>query len=154
MYPIDTLAGDSSEAVDLNDLDQVVGNAKTADGSTHAFLWRLGAGGKGVITDLGTLGGANSFAVAINDAGQVAGYSETGETYSEGGITVNVQRAFLWNNGTMYDMGTHNDFFSYPFLPPYPNSEAVGINASGEVAGNSITINSHPRGFSLSPTFP
>jgi len=154
MYPIDTLAGDSSEAVDLNDLDQVVGNAKTADGSTHAFLWRLGAGGKGVITDLGTLGGANSFAVAINDAGQVAGYSETGETYSEGGITVNVQHAFLWHNGTMYDLGTHNDFYSYPFIPPYPTSEAVGINISGEVAGNSITINSHPRGFSLSPTLP
>jgi probable HAF family extracellular repeat protein len=154
MYPIDTLGGDSSEAVDINDLDQVVGNAMTAGGSTHAFLWRLGAGGKGVITDLGTLGGANSFAVAINDAGQIAGYSETGETYSEGGITVNVQHAFLWHDGTMYDLGTHNDFFNYPFIPPYPNSETVGINSSGEVAGNSITINSHPRGFSLSPIFP
>lgn len=154
MFPIDTLGGDSSEAVDINDLDQVVGNAKTADGSTHAFLWKLGSGGKGIITDLGTLGGSNSFAVAINDAGQVAGYSETGETYSEGGITVNVQHAFLWYNGTMYDLGTHNDFYDYPFIPPYPTSEAVGINASGEVAGSSITINSHPRGFSLSPTFP
>jgi probable HAF family extracellular repeat protein len=154
MYPIDTLGGDSSEAVDLNDLDQVVGNAKTADGSTHAFLWRLGADGKGVIVDLGTLGGANSFAVAINDAGQVTGYSETGETYSEGGITVDVQHAFLWHNGTMYDLGTHNDFYDYSFVPPYPTSDAVGINASGEVAGNSITINAHPRGFFLSPTLP
>jgi len=154
MYPIDTLGGDSSEAVDINDLDQVVGNARTANGSTHAFLWRLGADGKGVIADLGTLGGANSYAVAINDAGQITGYSETGETYSEGGVTINVRHAFLWHAGTMYDLGTHNDFFSYPFMPPYPGSEAAGINASGEVAGNSITINSHPRGFSLSPVFP
>jgi probable HAF family extracellular repeat protein len=154
MYPVNALGGDSSEAVDINDLDQVVGNAKTANGSTHAFLWRLGADGKGVITDLGTLGGANSFAVAINNAGQVAGYSETGETYSEGGVTIKVQHAFLWHNGTMYDLGTHNDFYSYPFIPPYPSSAAVGINGSGEVAGNSMTINSHPRGFFLSPVLP
>ena len=33
-------------------------------------------------------------------------------------------------------------------------SEAVALNASGKVAGNSITINAHSRGFSLSPVFP
>jgi probable HAF family extracellular repeat protein len=154
MYPIDTLGGASSEAVDLNDQDQVVGNSETAEGNTHAFLWRLGASGKGIITDLGTLGGANSFATAVNDAGQVVGYSETGETYSEGGITVNVVHAFLWANGVMYDLGTHNDFYTFPFIPPYPFSEAVAINNGGDVAGNSQTINAHYRGFYLSPTFP
>jgi probable HAF family extracellular repeat protein len=154
MYPIDTLGGDTSEAVDINDNDRVVGNAKTAEGKTHAFLWRLGPDKKGIITDLGTLGGDNSFAVAINNAGVVVGYSDTGKTYSEGGITVNIQHAFLWRDGVMYDLGTHNDFYDYPFIPPFPVSEAVGINASGQVAGNSFTINAHPRGFFLSPVFP
>lgn len=154
MYPIDTLGGNSSEAVDINDLDQVIGNAETAAGATHAFLWHLGDNGKGVIKGLGTLGGANSFAVAINNAGQVVGYSDTGKTYTEGGVTVNVQHAFLWSNGRMYDLGTHNDFYDYPFVPPYPVSEIAGINATGEVVGNSITINAHPRGFFLSPAFP
>jgi hypothetical protein len=54
----------------------------------------------------------------------------------------------------MYDLGTHNDFYDYAFVPSYPFSEGVGINATAEVAGNSITINEHYRGFFLSPEFP
>jgi hypothetical protein len=54
----------------------------------------------------------------------------------------------------MYDLGTHNNFYDYAFVQPYPFSEGIGINASAEVAGNATTINDHDRGFFLSPEFP
>ncbi len=154
MYPIDDLGGGNSEATDINNLDQVVGGATLADGSSHAFLWMLGEDKKGHIRDLGTLGGANSHATSINEAGQIVGWSETGEFYNEQGVTAPIRHAFLWQNGIMYDLGTHDYFYAYPFKPPFPFSEAVAINADGQVAGNSTTINAHSRGFSLTPIFP
>jgi probable HAF family extracellular repeat protein len=49
------------------------------------------------ITDIGTLGGTQSFALGINDVGQVFGTSWiTGDT---------TQHAFLYQNGTMADLG-------------------------------------------------
>lgn len=155
MYPVDHLGGGTSEVTDMNDRDQVVGGATTAEESVHAFLWTLGEAKRGVIRDLGTLGGSNSFATGINEAGQVVGYSETGALYTEQGIDpVPIWHAFLWDKGVMYDLGVHNDFYDYAFVPPYPFSEAVDVNAGGEVAGNSITINSHYRGFFLLPDLP
>ncbi|PLX82921.1 MAG: hypothetical protein C0616_01055 [Desulfuromonas sp.] len=154
MYPVDHLGGGASVAADLNNSDQVVGGALTADGKTHAFIWTLAANEKGVIVDLGTLGGENSFALAINESGQVTGWSETGATYQEEGVTLPIVHAFLWDNGTMYDLGVHDDFYDYPFTPPFPFSEGIDINDSGRTTGNSITINNHPRGFFLDPVFP
>lgn len=154
MYPVDHLGGGASVATDINNSDQVVGGATTADGLVHAYLWTLDENEKGTIRDLGTLGGANSFATAINEAGQVTGWAETGVFYEEEGVVLPIRHAFLWDDGVMYDLGTHNYFYDYAFVPSYPFSEGVGINATAEVAGNSITINEHYRGFFLSPVFP
>jgi probable HAF family extracellular repeat protein len=157
MYPVDHLGGGKSVAADINNKDQVVGGALAADGKTHAFLWTLGSDEKGVIRDLGTLGGDNSFALAINEAGQVVGWAETGESYDEEGVVRPVRHAFLWEDGQMYDLGVHSDFYDYPFIPPYPFSYAVDINEQGvlhALIGNSVTINAHSRGFFLSPEMP
>jgi probable HAF family extracellular repeat protein len=154
MYPIQDFGGGTSEATDINNLDQVVGSATLPDGSFHAFLWTLGEDRKGHIRDLGTLGGKNSHAVAINELGQVIGWSETGELYEQQGVVVPVRHAFLWQDGIMYDLGTHDHFYGYPFTPPFPFSEAAAINDKGQVAGNSLTINAHSRGFRLTPVFP
>jgi probable HAF family extracellular repeat protein len=154
MYPVNHLGGGKSVAADLNNKDQVVGGALTAEGATHAILWTLGSDKKGIIRDLGTLGGVNSMALAINEAGQVVGWSETGALYQEQGVVMPIRHGFLWDNGRMYDLGTHDNFYDYPFKPPYPFSEAVDINESGALTGNSITINDHSRGFYLQPVIP
>jgi probable HAF family extracellular repeat protein len=155
-YPVDHLGGGKSVAADINNKDQVVGGALTADGKTHAFLWTLGPDEKGVIQDLGTLGGDNSFALAINEAGQIVGWAETGEFYNEQASARPVRHAFLWEDGQMYDLGVHNYFYDYPFIP-YPVSYAVDINEQGilnALTGNSVTRNKHSRGFFLSPEIP
>ncbi len=154
MYPVNHLGGGKSIAADINNKDQVVGGALTAEGKTHAILWTLGPDKKGIIKDIGTLGGENSMALKINEAGQVVGWSETGDLYEEQGVLVPIRHAFFWNSGVMYDLGVHDDFYDYPFTPPYPFSESVALNELGELAGNSITINSFTRGFYLKPVIP
>jgi probable HAF family extracellular repeat protein len=68
--------------------------------------------------DLGTLGGVFSFATAINDGGEIVGYSG--------------ERAFLWKDGAMADLGT-----LYPSCPSGGGSRAMDINARGQVVGYS-----------------
>ena len=65
-----TLGGKTSRAYAINAAGQVVGEAATAAGATHAFLY---ADGK--MTDLGTLHGGNSVAQGINRLGQIVGRS-------------------------------------------------------------------------------
>ena len=78
--------------------------------------------------DLGTLGGSGSYGQRINTSGQVTGYS-----YTNGNAE---QHAYLWTpttpngaSGTLQDLGS---------LGGTP-SQAYGINASGQVVGDSIT---------------
>jgi len=106
-----------SEAFDLNDAGQVVGQSGNAEQNSRAFLWS-----DGEMTDLGTLpGDTMSSASGINDAGQVVGTS-----YSSDGRP----RAFLWSDGVMIDLGA---------LPHHTDSGARAINDAGQVVGNSYT---------------
>jgi probable HAF family extracellular repeat protein len=97
-----TLGGFSSQANDVNDAGQIVGNAETAPppgadafrtGPTHAFLYEGGA-----MKDLGTLGGTVSRGLAINNGGTVVG-----ESYLRGN---SAQVAFVYAHGKMTDLNT------------------------------------------------
>jgi probable HAF family extracellular repeat protein len=108
-----------STAYGINNRGQVVGISELgAGGGYHAFLFDTDK-----MIDLGTLSinprNHNSRANAINDRGQVVGSSETDAMQTH---------AFLYENGTMTDLGT---------LPGDVNSTALGINNSGQVVGNS-----------------
>jgi probable HAF family extracellular repeat protein len=89
------------------------------------------------IHDLGTFGGNTGWATAVNNRGQVAGYATNTNpedpdvgSFMNGFLPAGQQvRAFLWNGGSLRDLGTlgGND------------AAAQAINENGEVAGLSYT---------------
>jgi probable HAF family extracellular repeat protein len=91
---------------------------------THAFIWR-----NGTMQDLGTLGGPDSFPGSGCDNqrnGLVAGASFTNSTpnLTTGLPTID---PFLWDNGTMTDLGTLGGTFGF----------ASCANNRGQVTGTS-----------------
>ena len=104
--------GTASYAYGINQSGQVVGwSVGTAGGYALAFLYS-----NGTMTPLGVLpGGSTTVAFGINDNGQIVGKGDVGEA----------THAFLYSNGTMTDLGTFGS----------NNGFAVGINNSGQVAG-------------------
>ncbi len=73
-----SLGGSSSSAYCINDSDQIVGFATTAEGQSYATLFD--ASGQGNNTNLGALSGMQSAAYAINNGGQIVGYSRSGSS--------------------------------------------------------------------------
>jgi probable HAF family extracellular repeat protein len=93
----------------------------------HATRWQYGE-----VLDLGTLGGNESYANFINDRGQITGAALnaipdafTNELF----IGATQVHAFLWEHGSMQDLGTLGG----------PDSIAYYINERGEIAGQSFT---------------
>jgi probable HAF family extracellular repeat protein len=115
-----TPGGGFSIAYGINNRGQAVGRATIQGGDQHAVLWE-----GGTMRDLGTLpGGRFSEAYGINDRGQVVGMSSIdSETCT---LFDGCWHAFLWENGTMTDLGGIDARFQ---------SYAYSVNKRGQVAG-------------------
>jgi probable HAF family extracellular repeat protein len=141
MTSLGALPGEEyASAYAVNESGAVVGEAQVGDGF-HAFLWQPTSpnGTTGAMTDLGTFGGNWSRATAINKAGDVVGVAE-------GPAPDSFDYAFLWRNGTLYDLNT--------VLPADLDgvvlTTAYGISDSGQIVGGA-TINEHSHAFLLTP---
>jgi probable HAF family extracellular repeat protein len=110
----------------INNKSEVTGQASLSGGGSgvpqfHAYLWR-----KGVMKDLGVLpGDFFSIGNSINDRTQIVGQSFPPSGY--------VSRAFLWQNGAMYDINT--------LLPKHSNIDVFepdSINNRGQIVGTAF----------------
>lgn len=101
----------------LNDLGQVAGDYATFGGDGHAWVDTQGS-----VRMLGTLDGTPTWsaAMAINNHGQIVG----GSTYA-GANSIYTGHAFLYQDGTMVDLGTFGGSDSF----------ANDINDAGQVVG-------------------
>ncbi|QEF99255.1 FG-GAP repeat protein [Stieleria maiorica] len=113
-----TLGGNTSFALDVNNLNQVTGNSGIVSGSSnplHAFRWT-----DGELIDLGVVEGTgdNNFSrgYAINDAGVVVGESDN-----------SASKAFRWENGVIANLGTLGG----------TSAVASDINNLGQIVGSS-----------------
>lgn len=126
--------GSSSQAFWISRNGQIAGNSQNGEidpliaglPESRAVLWK-----DGEIIDLGTLeGGHESLASAVNTRGQVVGaFNNTiPDPFSFVGNGYQV-RAFLWQDGTMEDLGTLGG----------PDAFAFFVNESGQITGQSYT---------------
>jgi len=117
---IGTLGGNDSVALSINDLGEVVGYSKTADGEVHAFRYFRDA-----IFDLSTLGGKESYAYVITNSGILLGDSKT----SDG-----ILRPFIGApNSPLFNLGGDPHLFS----------SARGANNVGQVVGFKLVTDEH-----------
>jgi probable HAF family extracellular repeat protein len=103
------LNSNNSRAFGLNEEGQVVGTYRPINSQVNrAFVFNRGSNS---VTNLGTLAGGNSAAYAINDSGQIVGSSDS--------------RAFIYENGTMKDMGI-------PYTGDPTKRDGIDINNLGQ----------------------
>ena len=126
--------GASSDAVWITDNGLIAGDSQNGETDPlipgfpqiRAVLWKHGE-----MIDLGRLdGGYESIASSVNSRGQVVGLALNGIPDPDSMVGLGYQaRAYLWQNGSMQDLGTLGG----------PDAWAFVVNERGQVAGNSYT---------------
>jgi probable HAF family extracellular repeat protein len=133
LIDLGTLGGGESQALDLNDSNQVVGYALDAGGAPRAFLFS-DANGNGVadpgeMVDLRALpGDAASYAYGVSNGGQVVGTSRSTPAPADGD-----ERAVRFNPGSgPTDLGLGAGSNAYA-------SNATDVNGAGQIVGGALS---------------
>jgi probable HAF family extracellular repeat protein len=122
MQDLGTLGtGTDAQAIRINEPGQVIGDSYTSSDpgacfgvTSGAFIWDRKHG----MVDLGSFGGTCAVADDLNNHGQVVGAGlVAGDAY---------QRAFLWQNGSLRDLGGSLGG---------NNSGAIAVNENGQAVG-------------------
>jgi probable HAF family extracellular repeat protein len=130
-------AGANTGAFAINAAGQAAGFACLVGIICHATLWKH----IGELTDLGVIGTdqCGSYATGINERLQIVGSSISSCTTFE-------SRAFLWEDGTMFDLNA--------LIPPdsalYLQFTET-INSRGEIAGTGSDVHGNTHAFLLIP---
>lgn len=102
---------------DINDKGQIIGTV-VIRGESRALLWE-----NDDVRDLGGFSGwPSTYALSINNKGQIVGY------VADSHIDPYRQRAFLWNNGVMINLG-------YTYAHGQEVGSAHAINDHGQIVG-------------------
>jgi len=135
-----SLGGSFTAADTINDQGEVAGAGYLPGDTTfHAALWR----NLESITDLGILGGDScSYAASINVKTQVVGASAPDCIFD----TSSAVRAFLWEDGSMFDLNT-----LIPSGSPLYLQFTETINDRGEIAGTGVDAGGNIHAFLLIP---
>jgi probable HAF family extracellular repeat protein len=145
MRDIGTIAGDSSSGNFINADGHIVGGStiNNFDNRSHAFLY------DGIMHDLGSLGpdafeSDRSSAFGINIHDEVVGSAY--RPYTGGAL---YQAAFVYHNGTMFDLETVVDSSGQD----YRFYSATGINDAGQILVQAIHVPTNQnRAVVLTPT--
>jgi probable HAF family extracellular repeat protein len=136
-----SIGGSDTGAFAISDAGEAVGFGTLAQGATvpfHATLWKH----IGKITDLGVIGSDQcSYAAGINAWGQVVGSSISSCTSEEPTF-----RAFLWEDGMMFDLNN-----LIPAGSPLYLQNVQTINDRGEIAGQGTDSGGNNHAFLLIP---
>jgi probable HAF family extracellular repeat protein len=124
------------DGVAINSRGQVALQSST---SVHSYLYT--PPNTGHLADLGTLGGGGglnntgqTYAMAMNDSGTVVGSSSYPST------TTPAWRAFAYANGAISNLGA---------FTPSGSSTARGVNAQGQIVGDSWSGGGYDRAFQM-----
>jgi probable HAF family extracellular repeat protein len=166
MLRLETAGAPESIASGINNRGEIVGSIKTAEGKMHAAIWKDGKlkenlpGGAGtamndlgqaigwttdedswhgtVATSFDDLGGKLVESRDINGSGKVVGYADIAQgSYDLKGRYHAYRHAFLWQDGSITDLGTLGGNHSY----------AAGINESSQIVGSSFIDNLYLHAF-------
>jgi len=134
---VGSFGGDFSGAFAVNDQGEAAGFGYLSGNSTfHAALWKNVKS----IADLGVIGSDTcSYAAAINAGGQVVGSSSPICDFDEA-------RAFLWQDGTLFDLNS--------LIPPASAlylKLTYAINNRGEIAGTGVDASGNDHAFLVVP---
>ena len=141
------LSGTVSSAYAINNAGQIVGfsgSGATGD-PQHAALWTMQSDGSIVGKDLGAAGDGTSSATGVNDAGLISGWAAIPVGYH-----ATTYRAASDGTVARTNLGTFG-------AQDFGEAFGYGINASGQVAGNSYVKSGTPYHaflFALSGTTP